>query len=169
MSNYSKDKIKEDILNFFYDDSKNHWIYRYKNNRKANINGSMVFYLKQLKVLFEDRYFHWNTDKAIKELANDGKLINWYDYYIQKGEKNRKVRVSLFRRPDQRYFKKNSKTLLKHIQYFDYDMNQAIGRQAELLTKMMFYKLGFQVNACHTNEFRGKKYTCKVKKNLGGR
>ncbi len=55
----------------------------------------MVFYLKQLKVLFEDKYFHWNTDKAIKELAKEGKLIIWYDYYTQKGKKNIRLQISL--------------------------------------------------------------------------
>lgn len=154
---FSIDIIKKDITSFFYDESKEHWIYKYRNNRDANVDGKKVFYLTQLKVLFEDHYFHWKTGKALEELVKDGVLINWKEK-IDTGIRGKKITVSLFRKSDVRYYLQNTKKIIEHIKYNDDTLNKAVGNYAELLTKFMFLELGFKIIGRNTNEFEGKKW-----------
>ena len=52
-----------------------------------NSNKNKVFYLRQLQVLFEDKYFHWITYNALKEL--DGTNIRSESIrYKTDGEEN---------------------------------------------------------------------------------
>ena len=63
MKEISIDEIIEDILSFFHDNSKTHWIYEYRDNKNTNVNGKSVFYSTQLKILFENKYHHWSDIK----------------------------------------------------------------------------------------------------------
>jgi len=53
---YTIDKAKRDIANFIEE------------------HKSEVFYIRQLEVIFEKKYFHWITAKAIKEFEDEGFL-----------------------------------------------------------------------------------------------
>jgi len=92
-------KAKKDIMSFFYDKDRIHWIYKYGNNANANVTGKSVFYFQQLKILFEEKYFHWNTGYALYELVEEGELDNWKQVITD--EKNRTSKeILLFKRPD---------------------------------------------------------------------
>jgi hypothetical protein len=41
---------------------------------KLYANGEEVFYGRQIEVFLEKRFFHWITNKAIRELIGAGKL-----------------------------------------------------------------------------------------------
>ncbi|MEE9377386.1 MAG: hypothetical protein V3V33_05045 [Candidatus Lokiarchaeia archaeon] len=161
--NYIK-SAKKDILSFFYDDERKHWIYKYRDNLKSNVDGRKVFYLQQLKVLFENEYSHWNTGIALNELVGEGQLIKWNEY-ITVGTKKKKRKLSLFRRPDVRYYIKNAKTILEHNKSFDTDFGKTTGKWAEFLTEHMFLKFGFKIIDSHTNKFKNQEWK-KTKNNL---
>jgi len=150
-------KAKRDILSFFYDDERLHWIYNYGDNLNSSVSGKSVFYLQQLKVLFENKYFHWNTGFALQELVAEGELINWKENLRDVSGKNIK-RISLYRRPDIRYFKKNAKKILECINYFDENFNKACGRWGEFLTEHFLLKNEFRIIDRHTNKFNDKKW-----------
>lgn len=150
--NYIK-SAKKDILSFFYDNERKHWIYGYRDNIKSNVNGKNVFYLQQLKVLFEDRHYHWNTGVALDELVEKGYLIKWIENIIV-GPEKQKRKISLFRRSDVRYYIKNTKTILEHNKSFDLNYGKTTGTWAEFLTEHMFLKNGFTIVDTHTKKFK---------------
>lgn len=90
----------------------------------------------------------------MKKLVDEGELINWRENLST----DSKVEISLFRRKDIRYYLKNTKTLLNYINYFDVDLNKALGNYAEFLTEVMFKSLGFEIENRNTNEFNGVKW-----------
>ena len=153
MTSASVKKAKKDIISFFYDEDRQHWIYKYGNNVHSNVSGNNVFYLSQLRVLFEEKSFHWNTGYALNELVDEGQLINWKE----KSQKidNASVQLSLYRRPDTRYYKKNTKILFDCVKFFTENFNKACGKWAEFLTEHFFLLNGFKIIDKHTNSFNG--------------
>lgn len=35
-----------------------------------------VFYSRQLEIMFEDKWFHWITNRALRQLVNEGEVIS---------------------------------------------------------------------------------------------
>lgn len=153
-NNYIK-SAKKDIISFFFNDDWTHRIYKYRDNIKSNVSGNRVFYLQQLKVLFEDKHFHWNTGIALNELADDGQLIKWNEKIIV-GPERQIRKLSLFRRPEVRYYKKNTKIILNHNSSFDFGVTT--GKWAEFLTEHMFLKFRFKIIDTHTKKFKNNEW-----------
>jgi hypothetical protein len=103
-----------------------------------------VFYERQLQVLLEDRYFHWITSKALRELVGEGRLrTEIVDLgfeadsagAIYPGDWNMGANVRFFWGVRNRY------------------------RQAEMLFDAALPKAGFLPIGENVNEYRGKKWT----------
>ena len=76
---------------------------------KLYANGEEVFYGRQIEVFLEKRFFHWITNKAIRELISEGKL----------GEDTRKLVGGMTAHflflPRHRYYKRQANMLLEVI------------------------------------------------------
>ncbi|MHA1372295.1 MAG: hypothetical protein ACTSRA_21560 [Promethearchaeota archaeon] len=145
-----KENAKKDIINFFQDTDKKHWIYNYKNNKNAKVDNKSVFYKTQLKVLFEDRYFHWITDLALKELIGEGELLQ---------ENDDKSNLVFVRYHKVRYTLRWKKHLRTNVLFLSSDrVHKHVGSYAEHLTEFMLYRLGFKIEDTHTNEYNSKKW-----------
>jgi len=145
---YTLTSVKQDVKSFFLDD--NHWAYQY-GSAAISCNKDSVFYKKQIQVIFEDQYPHDITGKAVNELIYEN-----------------------FLKPEPRTFEKNMKTIfvsrrnlrytaLKirekiHImeRYSDDELNDGVGKYAEMLFGHMFEKNQFQIIGRNTNTFRGR-------------
>jgi hypothetical protein len=128
-----------------------------------------VFYERQLQVLLEDRYFHWITSKALRELVGEGRLrTEIVDLgfeadsagAIYPGDWNMGANVRFFWGVRNRYWKSSARKILKLIRaYSDPQLTAAYGRQAEMLFDAALPKAGFLPIGENVNEYRGKKWT----------
>ncbi|HME56648.1 MAG TPA: hypothetical protein VKM55_30890 [Candidatus Lokiarchaeia archaeon] len=124
----------------------------------------------QIKVLFEEKYFYSITDKALRELVKEGKIINWIETREHQDpideKKTIKMKHSLFCSLSAHYFKRRVKSLLDKVEFFSTDqMNKAVGEWGEHAVEFMLLKFKFDIEGKHTNEFQGKKWT-KTKNDL---
>jgi len=117
-------------------------------------NNSNVFYERQLTIIFEDRYFHWITVKALLELMEQGSILS--DIL----ELAPKVPIRFFHMKANRYWKRQASQILKLVKQFSApNFARAIGLQGELLVDATLPLAGFNVIARNVNSFQGRLWT----------
>lgn len=135
------DKEKESVLGVFEDKTR-------------------VMYNRQVEVLLERRFFHWITNKALRELVDEGKL-SAHVYSIE-----RELHVKCMFNPKHRYYKRQARELVDIIRKYSNPLvTDACGKQAENiflngLAVRRFLPVGRDIN-----EYRGKKWV-KTNENL---
>lgn len=117
-------------------------------------NPGAVFFMKQLCVKHEARFFHWVTGRAVRELVEENFLSDHWEPL----EGNVKARF-VFRKTH-RYHRAQVKRMVKVIRrYCDHDIAFGCGRQAEMLFLAGLRDKGFECIGKETNEYEGKKWT----------
>jgi hypothetical protein len=117
-------------------------------------NKEKVFYSRQLEVIFEKQYFHWITNRALRELEELGKLKT-EEMDLESGSK-----AHIYWHPSYRYYKRSAKQLISLInEYSDPDLSADIGLRGESLVLEGFALNGFLTIDKGVNEFNGKKWT----------
>ncbi len=130
------DDAKVDLLKFF-------------NEKKIE-----TFYLKQILLFFEKKYYHWITAKAVSELVEEGQLK---ENRISFG-KGRELRFIFHKR--NRYYKRQSEQKAIIVEEFsEPNITKAVGEQADVLFSLALSKKGFKIEGEDVNEFKGKKWT----------
>ena len=154
---YSLDSVKQDVMSFFTDDE--HWAYQY--GSKANACGKdSVFYKKQIQVIFEDQYPHDVTGKAVNELIED-KFLKAEPRAFGKN-----MHAIFVCRHNVRYTAMAIKMKTKILERFsDDEVNDGVGKYAEILFGHMFKKNQFKIIGRNINTLRGKAWS-KSDKNL---
>ncbi len=142
MSAFTNADVKEDLRLFFQDP--HHWAYRY-GSPTPRCTPNSPYHKMQIEAIFEDRYFHWVTNRAVDELVRDGflKLV--------------KTDVAHFvYRSDVRYIRRELNRRYKIIKrYSDPVVTRAVGEYAEMLFSFVFQVNGFKIIGENTNEYRG--------------
>jgi hypothetical protein len=122
------DEAKDELENFF-------------NNHLDN-----VYYIRQLEVLFEKKFFHWITARAISELIDKGFLKVQEEVLIGA------TRVKFVFHHRVRYFKRLVRRNIRIIRgYSEHTIARACGRQAEVLFCNALLRRGFSLVAENTN------------------
>lgn len=137
--------VKEDVRTFFKDP--NHWAYRY-GSQTPSCNPNSPYHRKQIEVLFEDKYFHWVTSRAVNELIDEGFL------------KQEKIGIAHF------IYRADAKVMGDEIykrvglieKYSDPAIVRGIGAYAELLFQFLLRVCGFEIVGENTNEYKGRKW-----------
>ena len=157
---YSLDDVKQDVESFFLDD--NHWAYQY-GSKATSCNKDSVFYGKQIQVIFEERYPHDITSKAVKELAEQDKFLKTVPSVFGK---YKNIPIIFVCRRDIRYTSNEIKGKIVIIDKFsDSSVNDGVGKYAEILFNHVFAKNQFKIIGKHTTTFRGKTWS-KSSRNL---
>jgi hypothetical protein len=113
---------------------------------------SEVFYVRQLQVMFEKRFFHWITGKALSEMQ--GGLLR-----DQRETISGNVYARFYYHRSNRYYKRQIKQKMALIRrYSDHTAAYAAGRQAEVLFLTALATRGFVCRGEETREFGGKKW-----------
>lgn len=119
----------------------------YENDREG------VYYIRQLQVKFEKKYFHWITNNAIIGLYNMGYLK---DLRIPK-ERGTSTRFFIHR--SNRYAKRTIRKLEKIIEEYSQDhITRSCGHRAEDLFCKALAMRGFMPVASKVREYKGKKW-----------
>jgi len=154
---YSLESVKQDVKSFFRDN--NHWAYQY-GSKATSCGKDSAFYKKQIQVIFEDLYPHDVTGKAVNELIDDGFLKN---RTVTFGTKMHAIFVYRY---NVRYTAREINEKLKILErYSDDEVNDGVGKYAEILFNHMFESNQFKIIGRNTNKFKNKVWR-KSKKDL---
>jgi hypothetical protein len=114
-----------------------------------------VFYVRQLEVMLEKRFFHWVTDFAIRDLSNSGFLATEYVELRQS-----KARLRFLFRPGHRFRKRQIKRTVDLVrQYSEPQFAKACGLYAQTLFLHALLKRGFQLEAENARSHGGRTWT----------
>jgi len=148
---YSLDSVKQDVISFFTND--NHWAYQY-GSKATSCGKDLVFYKKQIQVVFEDQYPHDVTGKAVNELIED-KFLKAETRAFGKN-----MHVIFVYRHNVRYTAMAIKIRIKILERFsDDEVNDGVGKYAEILFGHMFERNQFKIIGRNTNTFRSKAWS----------
>jgi hypothetical protein len=116
-------------------------------------NKDSVFYMKQLEVMFEKKFFHWITANAINELIG-GELMMAEEMLAEN------TRIKFVFHKGLRYYKRQiEKTIDIVRKYSTPKIARAAGRQAEVLFFNALTNRGFRSHGQDISEYKGKKWT----------
>jgi len=109
-----------------------------------------IFYGRQIEVIFEKKYFHWITHKALRELTTEGTVSS----EIRTTENGNKIR--LYWSKENRYPKRAIGRLVEEVeQHSKPDITRAIGNHAETLFGFAGARAGFGVIGPNVKSYRG--------------
>jgi hypothetical protein len=108
--------------------------------QKEFVPGSeTVYYGRQLEILYEDRFYHWITKKALNELAAEKKIQMSVEEY---GD----ISAHMYFPRRYRYARRQIAETLKLIAEFsDPKFTRALGEHGEMLADVGFAHTGFRV------------------------
>lgn len=149
---YSAKDVEEDIRDFFI--NRDHWAYRY-GDPTPDCNPNSPYHRKQIEVIFENRYDHWDVNNAVDSLVLQRFL-----------RKKRWGNAYFVFRSNVRYYIRGIRRRTKIIEaYSDPTITRAIGNWGEKMSEYMFVLNGFEILGRNSNEFQGKRWA-KTNENL---
>ena len=126
-------------------------------------NPNKVYYQRQLEVWKEKHFFHWVTDRALRELEEEEKIS--IDYYpIAVGEYKDKLKIITI--SSNRYYRRAAKQVAELVEeYCNPDITQEIGLIGQELFKVAYARYGYRLIKEDAREFNGKIWE-RSKKNI---
>jgi hypothetical protein len=119
-----------------------------------NENKKRVFYGRQVEVMLENRFFHWITSRALRDLV-ERRIIKKEIAKLKWGGN-----ITLYWHPTFRYYKSAAKKVVEIVEKYSLDkIGSSIGHHCELLVVEGFAKLGFLLRGRNVNEFEGRTWT----------
>jgi hypothetical protein len=104
------------------------------------LNSSQVFYSRQVEVRFEDKYFHWITNRAIRELVEGGQIKSETVKLRSGGE------VHLLWNRRFRYYRRSASRVIELVEsYSSHEVAQLVGYQGEMLVIEAFARAHFDL------------------------
>ena len=113
-----------------------------------------VFFSRQIEVRFEDRYFHWIMNRAIRDLVATGKLGNDLRPLESGG------RMHLFWHRGYRYYRRSAAKVAKIVEeYASPNIAGSIGLHGEMMVLECFARFEFILKGKNTREYKGKRWS----------
>ncbi len=110
-----------------------------------------VFFSRQIEIQYEDKYFHWVTNRAIRHLRDSGSIKGETRPLASTGT------INLLWHKGNRYYRREAVKLIKLVnEYSDPNIAAAIGLNAELLVLEGFARHEFVMKAREAREYGGK-------------
>jgi len=121
-------------------------VYDFFNHRRSD-----VFYSRQIEVQNEGEFFHWVTNRAIRELVERGDLLS-ETWELRTGSE-----IKLIWHHSNRYYKRKGKRVVELVEEFaSPDVTRALGSNAEMLIQHGFAKSEFVMKGENTKAYAGK-------------
>lgn len=110
-----------------------------------------VFFSRQLEVRYEDDYFHWVTNRALRELRDKGVVLGESRSLTAGGS------VNLLWDRRYRFYRRSATRLVKLVEeYADPNVGGAVGLHGELMVLEGFAKCEFVMRGRNTQELDGR-------------
>jgi hypothetical protein len=117
-------------------------------------NRERVFASRQMEVLFEDRYFHWITHRALKALAEEGTIV------LEKRVLSHGAPINFVWHRSNRYTRRQLKEVQELVERYSHqDFTAALGNTGELLVSDGFSRFGFLQRGRNARAWREKRWT----------
>jgi hypothetical protein len=117
-------------------------------------NRKKVFFSRQLEVRFENDYFHWVTNRAIRALIVDGIIKEETRQLKSAGE------IHLLWHPSFRYYKREAAAVAKLVEeYSNPNIAGAIGLHGETMVLEGFARHEFVMKGRNAKVYGGKEWT----------
>jgi hypothetical protein len=101
-------------------------------------NNEWVFYKRQIGVIFEGKYFHWVTDRALTELAAEGYISSETEEVPRVGH------LTFLRARGHRYWRRQAEEIKGLVaQFSDPAFTAALGAQGEQMFDAALPRFGF--------------------------
>lgn len=113
-----------------------------------------VFSSRQIEVMFEKKYFHWITHRALSILAEEGTIR------LEAAVLSYGAPINFVWHRSNRYNRRQVKEILKFVErYSRQEFTAALGNTAELLVSDGFSRFGFVQRGRETRKFKGREWT----------
>lgn len=113
-----------------------------------------VYYETQLCILFEDKFFHWVIQRALKGMRLDGEIGS----ELQKHPPHVTLRFYFHRR--NRYWKRRAAEIRKLVQTFsEQAFTESLGLQGESMIDAGLPRIGFLPAATEVRSWQGRDWT----------
>lgn len=110
-----------------------------------------VFFSRQIEVRNEDRYFHWITNRAIRDLIDEG-IVRSDVRGLRSGGT-----IKLLWHKGYRFYKRSASKLVSLVEeYADPNVGGELGLRGEWMILEGFARCQFVMKARHAREFAGK-------------
>ena len=110
-----------------------------------------VFYGRQIEVILEDKYFHWITHKALKELTTDQVIST------ERRETASGSPLRLYWSKRNRYPKRAAAAIVTQVEkHSNPEMTRAIGHHAEVLFGIAAGREGFRLSGPSVRSYQGR-------------
>ena len=110
-------------------------------------HSASIFYGRQIEVIFEKKYFHWITHKALRELTQEGSVAS----ELRVTENGNTIRLYWSKR--YRYPRRAARRLAQEVdEHSNPDLTRAIGHHAENLFGFAAARAGFSVTGPNVND-----------------
>ena len=111
-------------------------------------NHDRVFFSRQIEVQNEDRYFHWVTNRAIRDLEGEGLLKSEVRKLPRAGT------IKLLWHRTYRYYKREASRLVTLVdEYANPNISEFIGLQGEIMALEAFARYQFVTQGREMNSF----------------
>jgi hypothetical protein len=108
-----------------------------------------VFFSRQLEVQNEDRYFHWITNRAIRDLESEGLIKTEVRKLPRAGT------IKLLWHRSFRYYKREASRIIALVdEYANPNISEFIGLQGEIMVLEAFARYQFVTQGREMNSFR---------------
>ncbi len=117
-------------------------------------NNERVFYSRQIEICHEDEFFHWITNRAIRELIETGLIRS------EKRELRTRTRIKLLWHRAYRYYKRDAVKVVNLVEEFaDPAFSEALGYYGEMLVQDGFVRNQFIMQGRNVKQFRNSSWT----------
>lgn len=113
-----------------------------------------VFFSRQLEVRYEDRWYHWITNRALRGLVKDGVVRNEVRPLATGGT------VNLMWHRGYRYYRRDAKRVAELVEeYADPNIGGAVGLHGEFMVLEGFARRQFVLRGRNTRKYEARSWT----------
>jgi hypothetical protein len=113
-----------------------------------------VFFSRQIEILHEGDFFHWVTNRAIRDLEGRGKIV------CERRRLKTGSSIKLLWDKSYRYHRRGAAEIVKLVEEYAHpNIGGALGRHGELMVLEGFAKSRFLMAGQSTREYGGKAWT----------
>ena len=115
------------------------------------INNAAVYYQRQLQVVFEQKYFHWITAHALRELVAERKITVEIMTHPTIGV------IAMYHAPGHRYWRRQANKIIDLVSRFSEPMfTLALGAHGEMMFDAALPRAGFMPTARKVRSYGGR-------------
>jgi hypothetical protein len=119
-----------------------------------DLHREKVFFSRQIEVQNEHRYFHWITNRALRDLINHGHLRT------ETRSLNSGGSIKLIWHRGYRFYKRSATRLIELVEeYSDPNIGAALGLHGETMVLEGFARSEFVMRGRHTHIYAGREWT----------